>query len=217
MTGRHQLELQPLVEATEVVLTVKGRTILDHVDLRVEAGERLALTGPSGSGKTSLLTVIAGMATPDSGSVHLHGVPVSGPSPEIGMVLQSYGLLPLLTPAENIEASLRASGHQPKRAIAIAAEVLAGLGLTDHADRVVEKMSGGQQQRVAVARGLALDPTVLLADEPTAEQDAANRALIIDALLRRDHTGGAVVIATHDPEITELCDRTVALRDGHVV
>ncbi|MEU8249429.1 ATP-binding cassette domain-containing protein [Nonomuraea sp. NPDC048916] len=194
-----------------------GRTIIEGLTLELAEGERVALMGPSGSGKTTLLTTLAGLLPPASGRVLVRGVPLDeqpGLRAELALVFQSYGLLSLLTAAENVEVTLRAAGHAPKRAVEVAAEALERLRVARFAGHLVEELSGGQQQRVAVARALALRPRVLLADEPTAEQDATHRAVVLDELLAVTGGGTTLVIATHDPEVAERCDRVIELREA---
>ncbi|MFI6322004.1 ATP-binding cassette domain-containing protein [Nonomuraea sp. NPDC050556] len=188
------------------------REIIREFSFNLTAGERVALMGPSGSGKTTLLTTLAGLLPPSSGRVLVGGVPlVERPDlrARVALVFQSYGLLTLLTAAENVEVALRAAGRTAKDAMAATADMLERLRVAKFADHLVEELSGGQQQRVAVARALALRPAVLLADEPTAEQDADHRELVLDALLGSE---AALIIATHDPEVAERCDRVVELR-----
>jgi putative ABC transport system ATP-binding protein len=192
-----------------------GRPILAGIDVTVEPGESLAVTGPSGSGKTSLLAILSGLARPTAGEVHFDGATVAGPTgppPGVSVVLQGYGLVSLLTAAENIEVVLRANGRAPAAAARAAREVLARLGLEAHADQLVEELSGGQQQRTAVARALALEPRLLIADEPTAELDPAARALALAQMFAVTTGGGALVLATHDPEVAARCDQTLSLR-----
>ncbi|GAA1023068.1 hypothetical protein Aple_098710 [Acrocarpospora pleiomorpha] len=177
------------------------REIVTDFAFELAEGERVALMGPSGSGKTTLLTTLAGLRPPSSGQIQ-----ATGP---ITLLFQSYGLLSLLTAAENVEVALRAAGHTGRDAMRRAETVLAALGLAEYAAHLVEELSGGQQQRVAVARALAVGPRILLADEPTAEQDTDNRELVLKELLAGE---AALVIATHDPEVAALCDRVVALR-----
>ncbi|MDN5794179.1 MAG: ATP-binding cassette domain-containing protein [Intrasporangium sp.] len=218
----------PLVRVEHLGFARAGQVILDDVGIDVAAGERVAIVGPSGSGKTTLLTIVAGLLTPDSGQVVTAGLDVTAPVDVAGspgdaagvstaLVLQGYGLLPLLTAAENVEVTLRAAGHPPARAVERAAAALADLDLETHADQLVGALSGGQQQRVAVARALALEPFVLLADEPTAEQDPAHRELVVERLLQLQHPDGALILATHDPTIAGRCDRTIELHAGRIV
>jgi putative ABC transport system ATP-binding protein len=127
-------------------------------------------------------------------------------------VLQGYGLVSLLTAAENIEVALRAAGRPAGTAPVTARAALAQLGLEPHADQLVEELSGGQQQRVAVARALALKPKLLIADEPTAELDPAARAVVLARIFDIVTDGGALIVATHDPEVAERCDRILDLR-----
>ncbi|HEX6525521.1 MAG TPA: ATP-binding cassette domain-containing protein [Streptosporangiaceae bacterium] len=190
-----------------------GRVIFDNVSLTVRPGDRVAITGPSGSGKTSLLSVLAGITAPAAGTVLRGGVPVIAGTLPVGTaaVLQGYGLVSLLTAAENVEIVLRAGGMAPDQAITAARTALAELGLGEYTDHLVQELSGGQQQRVAVARALAAGPELLIADEPTAEQDPATRELVVARLLGVPADGGALVLATHDPEVAERCDHMLSL------
>ena len=201
------------LEARDLAYMRDGQQILSRVSVSVHPGERLAVTGPSGSGKTSLLTLLAGLDTPSSGEVYIDGVRltgVAGPGQGVALVLQGYGLVSLLTAAENIEVGLRAAGRAPSEAAAAAREALGQVGLAAHADHLVEELSGGQQQRTAVARALALRPRLLIADEPTAELDPASRALTLTRLFEVATGGGALVLATHDPEVAARCDQVIA-------
>jgi putative ABC transport system ATP-binding protein len=191
-----------------------GQQILTDVDVDVAAGESLAVTGPSGSGKTSLLSILAGLAAPTAGEVRVDGALLTGfagPALGVSVVLQGYGLVSLLTAAENVEIALRAAGRSPRDAGRAARESLAQLGLDAHADQLVEELSGGQQQRTAVARALALEPRLLIADEPTAELDPAARALALARMFEVAAGGGALILATHDTEVAERCDRVLDL------
>lgn len=194
-----------------------GQLILAGIDVAVEAGESLAVTGPSGSGKTSLLAILAGLTAPSAGEVQIKGrllTGFAGPALGVSVVLQGYGLVSLLTAAENVEVALRAAGRPPATARAAAVAALAQLGLEAHADQLVEELSGGQQQRTAVARALALEPSLLIADEPTAELDPAARALALARMFEIPANGGTLVLATHDREVAERCDRILDLRSG---
>jgi putative ABC transport system ATP-binding protein len=204
-----------MLEARGIRYLRDGQLILDGIDLTVAAGESLAVTGPSGSGKTSLLAIISGLAAPAGGEVYLDGTRLTGfagPSAGVALVLQGYGLVSLLTAAENIEVALRAAGRPAPAAQAAARAALEQVGVGDHAGQIVEELSGGQQQRVAIARALALQPRLLIADEPTAELDPAARAIVLAQVFDVATAGGSIVVATHDPEIAERCDRTLDLR-----
>ena len=201
-----------ILEGRGLRFELGGRVILDDVDLEVGPGECLAVVGPSGSGKTSLLALLAGLAAPNAGSVTLDGRPVEEVShADLAVVLQGYGLVSLFTAAENVEAALRAAGRDPREVGEEAAAALDSLGLGGHEDQLIEELSGGQQQRVAVARALALRPQLLIADEPTAEQDKASRQLVLDRLFDVRHRDGSLVLATHDPEVAERCDLILEL------
>jgi putative ABC transport system ATP-binding protein len=191
-----------------------GQLIFSDVDVTVEPGESLAVTGPSGSGKTSLLALISGLTPPTAGEVYVDGTLLTGfagPATGVAVVLQGYGLVSLLTAAENIEVALRAAGRPARSAGSAARAALDQLGLEAHADQLVEELSGGQQQRTAVARALALEPRLLIADEPTAELDPAARAIALARMFDVPARAGSLVLATHDPEVAERCDRILKL------
>ncbi len=194
-----------------------GVEVLRGVDVTLRGGERLALTGPSGSGKTVLLSVLAGLARPDDGTVTLDGRPLAEDPAlrrRLGVVFQGYGLVALLTAAENVELPLLAARVPAAEARVRARAALELVGLGDRSEHLVEELSGGQQQRAAVARALVVRPDVLLADEPTAEQDVDHRTATLDAILAAASTGTAVVLATHDPVVAARCDRVVHLDAG---
>ena len=204
-----------MLEARGIRYIREGQTILDGVDVTVPEGGSLAVIGPSGSGKTSLLAILSGLTPPTAGEVYVAGERRTGtPAPWAGvsMVLQGYGLVSLLTAAENIEVAVRAAGLPAPEAQAAAAAALEELGLGPHAGQIVEELSGGQQQRVAVARALARQPRLLVADEPTAELDLAARTVVLDRMLGVTGHGGAVVLATHDAEVADRCDKILDLR-----
>jgi putative ABC transport system ATP-binding protein len=202
-----------LLEVSGLRVERGGRVLFSDISLVVEAGEKVAVTGPSGSGKTSLLSVLAGLTAPEAGTVLRAGARVSpGRLPDAtAAVLQGFGLVSLLTAAENVEIGLRGVGLSPRAAMEAAAEALTELGLGEHVDHLVQELSGGQQQRVAVARALASRPGLLIADEPTAEQDAVTRELVLARMFAVASDGGAIVLATHDPEVASRCDRVISL------
>jgi putative ABC transport system ATP-binding protein len=157
--------------------------------------------------------VLAGLAVPAAGEVRIDDRLVGdGVREEVAVILQGYGLISLLTAAENVEAALRAAGRPVEAVGELAAAALDAVGLSGHEDQLIEELSGGQQQRVAVARALALRPQILIADEPTAEQDQVTRRLVLDRLFEVPHRDGSLVLATHDPEVADRCDAVVVLR-----
>jgi putative ABC transport system ATP-binding protein len=200
-----------------------GREVVDGVSLEVAAGEVVGLVGPSGSGKSTTLLLLAGLEPPDAGVVRLEGVDLAGLGERqlqtlrrerIAVVFQGYGLLSLLTAAENVELPFRVARREPEAAAAASLRWLSVLGLADQADQRVDQLSGGEQQRVALARALAVEADVLLVDEPTAELDEGNRARVVGLLRDAADRGAALVVATHDPDVVEVCDRVVRLVDG---
>jgi ABC-type lipoprotein export system ATPase subunit len=194
-----------------------GRTILEDVAIEAFAGEPVAVTGPSGSGKSSLLALLAGLERPDSGTVRVDGKPLPDVVPDgFGLILQGYGLVSVLTAAENVEVALQGRGLPREEVRDRAAAALEAVALEQVADHLVEQLSGGQQQRVAVARALAVDPAVLLADEFTAELDADSRSRILALVLGVARRGAVVVIATHDPEVAQSCHTELRLVDGRI-
>lgn len=205
--------------ARDVRYHVGGRAVLNDVTIEAVAGEPLAVMGASGAGKSTLLAVLGGLLVPDAGAATLDGRPVQGPGvrPGIGLVLQNYGLVDVFTAWENVAIALQARGVARSEVVARTSAQLAAVGLTDVADQPADTLSGGQRQRVAVARALVGEPTVVLADEPTAELDAENRAIVLDRLLAAADNGAIVVVASHDPEVAARCAAQVRLADGMVV
>lgn len=200
---------------------VLHRPLLDGIDLSFPAGRVTALSGPSGSGKTTLLSVAGGLVEPTTGTATYDGAPMwqgtGDPRPEVAFVLQVYGLVPILSARENVSVALRARGVPAAEADERADEALARFHIADLGDRQVEELSGGQMQRVALARGLAVDSRVLLADEPTSELDEHNRALVLRELRREAERGAVVVVATHDPAVVAACDGHHVLDEGRLV
>lgn len=201
-----------VLKATGLRVERGDRTLVDNLDLEVGPGGSIAVTGPSASGKTSLLAVLAGLSQPAAGSVSIDGRPVR--SSELGIVLQGYGLVSLLTATENVEVALRAAGRSGTDAQESSFIALERVGLAELVGHLVEELSGGQQQRVAVARALAAAPAILIADEPTAEQDEATRAVVLDQLFSVPEHGGALVLATHDPDVAARCEQQLHIGTG---
>jgi putative ABC transport system ATP-binding protein len=206
--------------ARGVVVAGPSGPLLDDVSVQAHPGRLLAVTGSSGSGKTTLLSVLGGLIRPPKGEVDLAGGPVGtrGGEPRAGtaFVLQTYGLVPSLTAEENVSVALRARGTGPEEAVRKALAALDRCGVGDLADRLISELSGGQLQRAAIARALAVEPDVLLADEPTSELDETNRDLVVAELRAEAERGVVVVVATHDPDVAELCDDELHLVEGRV-
>jgi NitT/TauT family transport system ATP-binding protein len=194
---------------------------LDGVDLTVWAGEVVVLIGPNGSGKSTLLRVVAGLLVPDEGTVLLDGEPVTGPSPRVGLVFQEPRLLPWRTTAANVAYPLELAGVDHTTRDAKVAALLDTVGLTAAAGQVPSQLSGGMRQRAALARTLALEPAVLLLDEPFSALDELTRErLNLELLALHARTPTTIVVVTHSvQEAIFLADRVVVLseRPGHVV
>jgi putative ABC transport system ATP-binding protein len=212
-----------VLAAEELVARRGGRNVVDGVSLEVTAGEMVGLVGPSGSGKSTTLLLLAGLEPPDAGVVRVDGEDLARLGENgrqalrrdrLALVFQGYGLLSLLTARENVELPFRVARRDLEAAAAAAGRWLGLLRLADRADQRTDQLSGGERQRVALARALAVEPAVLLVDEPTAELDEASRDRAVGLLKDAADRGAAVVVATHDPEVVELCDRVVRLVDG---
>ena len=199
---------------------------LDEVDLDVEHGEVTLLMGPSGSGKTTLLSIMGCILRPSSGSVRIAGREVTTLSERalpkvrldhIGFIFQGFNLFPALTAEENVVLALNLKGITGQPARLRAAELLKGVGLEEKSSTYPADLSGGQKQRVAIARALAVEPEILLADEPTASLDSRSGRAVLEMLRGLAHEQGcAVVIVTHDSRAMEFSDRIVRIQDGRV-
>jgi putative ABC transport system ATP-binding protein len=198
---------------------------LRDIDLEIGAGEFVALVGKSGSGKTTLLNLIGGIDRPSQGEVIVAGAAVHQ-VPEnslarwrgktVGVVFQFFQLLPTLTVAENVMLPMDFCNVRPARLRrARALEVLDLVGIADQADKLPSALSGGQQQRAAIARALANDPPIVIADEPTGNLDSVTASAVLDLFRKLIDLGATVVIATHERDISEI-DRTVELVDGAI-
>ncbi len=206
------------ITATGLVVAYDDVVAVADVSLRVPPGFVLAVSGPSGAGKSSLLWALAGALTPKAGTVALDGVPVvdrPGASQQ-GVVLipQGNGLARVLTARENLALPLLAGGKEDVDRVI--EEALTAVGLEESGDHLVEELSGGEQQRVAVARGLAQQGGVVLADESTSELDSTNRERVLELLRREAERGAAVVIATHDPSVAAGADGHATMDEGHL-
>jgi putative ABC transport system ATP-binding protein len=201
-----------------VTVAYDRNVVLREVSVSAGPGRMLAVTGPSGAGKTTLLWAMAGLVKPASGAVSVGGVALRNRdhavSEKVVLVPQDNGLAPILTAAENVQIALVACGVSAQEARRRMVESLESVGLADQADQLVEELSGGQQQRTALARGIALRGSILLADEVTSELDAQSRQRVLDLLRAEANRGTAVVFATHDPEAAAACDAELHLLDG---
>ncbi|MEV2251934.1 ABC transporter ATP-binding protein [Streptomyces sp. NPDC050147] len=200
---------------------------LRGVSFAVPRGELVALKGRSGSGKTTVLNLVGGLDTPDAGTITVEGLELAGLGEDgllelrrdrVGFIFQSFGLIPILTAAENIGVPLRLRKTDPHAREERVALLLALVGLSDHAEQRPGELSGGQQQRVAIARALANKPSVLIADEPTGQLDAETGLAVME-LLRAVVRGEGVtaLVATHDAALLDLADRVLELSDGEIV
>jgi putative ABC transport system ATP-binding protein len=197
---------------------------LRGVSLSIENGEFAALVGPSGSGKTTLLQLLGCLDRPTSGRVLINGKDVSQLNRNqradmrrgtIGFIFQFFALIPTLTAYENVELPLLLTGSPPAERKERVTGLLASVGLPERANHRPDQLSGGEQQRVAVARALAGSPSMILADEPTANLDTANGEAVMETMVRLNkETGVTFVFATHDPRVIKYARRVITLRDG---
>lgn len=198
-------------------------TALDNCNLEIPDNDFIAIVGPSGSGKTTLLSILGGMMAPSTGNVTLDGQSLYDLSideraklrgKKIGFVFQSFNLVGWLSACENVQIPLMLSGvaahEQRKRAL----ELLDRVGLSDRADHLPSELSQGQQQRVALARTLANDPQVILADEPTGNLDSETRQQVMNYLNEFHHDGRTIVMVTHDANTASFAKRTIRLVEG---
>jgi putative ABC transport system ATP-binding protein len=200
---------------------------LSDVSLEVRRGELTLLMGPSGSGKTTLLSILGCILSASSGEVWVAGHPTAKLNPEglaalrrryLGFIFQSYNLFPTLTAAENVLLALKVRGIEGREADRLTAAALAEVGMSNKASAHPGTLSGGQQQRLAIARALAGDPAILLADEPTAALDTENGAAVMDLLAGIAKKGDRAVLAvTHDPRTIRYADRVIEILDGRIV
>lgn len=211
---------EPRVVVDEVSKSFDGKEgpveALSGVDFEVEDGEFVCLVGPSGCGKTTLFRIIGGLDSATSGEVRLSGSPVTGPTPDLGIVFQEYHLFPWRTVRGNVAFGLEQQGMDDETREARVAEMLRLVGLEETADSYPSQLSGGMKQRVAIARSLAVDPDLLLMDEPFGSVDAQTRSMLHDELLDVwEETGKTVLFVTHDvEEAVTLADRIVVMTPG---
>ena len=218
------IELRQIFKAYE---TPSGPfTALQDINLPVRSGQFVAVVGKSGSGKTTLLNLLAGIDRPTSGAILVDGTQLDSLSESqlaewrgrtIGLVFQFFQLLPTLTVVENVMLAMDfveiipAAKRRPK-----ALELLERVGIRDQADKLPVTLSGGQQQRAAIARALANDPPILMADEPTGNLDEATRTSVLELFAKLNTEGRTILVVTHERDISRYTDRQVTLVDGRV-
>ena len=218
----------PVLSLKNASLSLDGNAgrvdILHGINLDIETAETVGLVGPSGSGKSSLLMLMGGLEQATSGTIHALSHYLTAMNEDalarfrrdhMGVVFQSFHLIPTMTALENVATPLELAGV--KDAIERAADELADVGLSHRADHYPSQMSGGEQQRVALARASVARPQILLADEPTGNLDGANGAAIMDLLFGlRDKHGATLVLVTHSNTLAARCDRVIHLEDGYI-
>jgi putative ABC transport system ATP-binding protein len=220
----------PVLTAVAVRKTFDADTApvraLRGVDFSIEAGEFVALVGPSGSGKSTFLNVAAGLERVDDGSVVLAGHELTVLDDDelarlrrrhVGIVFQAFNLLDRMTALENVALPVLAAGASRHDAAAVAHAQLDLLGLLDRADASPASLSGGQRQRLAIARALANEPTLLLADEPTGSLDSEGEADVLELFVRLNQRGQTILLVTHSATVAAAAGRIVRLHDGRVV
>lgn len=199
---------------------------LAGIDLDIGRGQHVAVVGPSGSGKSTLMNILGGLDRPDDGAYDFEGEAVAGfdddalaafRNQRIGFVFQSFQLLPRLNAIQNVELPMIYAGIEPQERRTRAIALLERVGLGNRLQNKPTQMSGGQQQRVAIARSLANQPDLLLADEPTGALDTATSNEILALFEELNGQGLTLLIVTHDNEVAERAQRRIAFRDGHIV
>lgn len=208
---------------------VMGDTVLnalDHVNFSVEEGDFVAIMGPSGSGKSTMMNILGCLDRPTSGEYYLDGREVASLSDDelaktrnkkIGFVFQNFNLLSKLTAQENVALPLVYAGVSEEERMERARKALENVGLGERLDHKPMEMSGGQRQRVAIARALINDPAIVMADEPTGNLDTKSTLEIIDIFEKLNHEGKTVIMVTHEPELADMTQRILTIRDGKLI
>jgi putative ABC transport system ATP-binding protein len=201
-------------------------SILKGIDLSIEKGEFVALMGPSGSGKSTLLNILGCLDRPSKGTLRLFSRDISSVSEDdlaeirrlkLGFIFQSFNLIGRISVLKNVEMPMVFSGMPREERRKRAIELLETLGMTHRIDFSPQNISGGERQRVAIARSLANDPEIIIADEPTGNLDTKNSIDVINILTDLNQGGKTIIMVTHNPETTENCSRVIRLRDGRVM
>jgi putative ABC transport system ATP-binding protein len=226
-TWRCKMSVIQLQDVTKVYKVGEIKThALRGLTLSIEQGEFTAIVGPSGSGKTTVLQMIGCLDKPTSGNVTVKGRDVTGLNDDqradlrkgtIGFIFQFFALIPVLTAYENVELPLLLKGEGSRARQARVNDLLGAVGLSERGHHRPDQLSGGEKQRIAVARALAVDPLLVLADEPTANLDTENGNQVMEIMQRlNEDTGTTFIFATHDPRVIPFARRTIELRDGRV-
>lgn len=199
---------------------------LDGVTLHIDKGEFVAIVGQSGSGKSTCMNIIGCLDVPTSGTYSLNGVDASTLTEDeqaeirnktLGFIFQQYNLIPKLNLLENVELPLIYRGYPPKKRVELATKALERVGLGDRLKKFPSQLSGGQQQRVSIARALAGNPSVILADEPTGALDSKTGIDVLNFLKELNDDGNTIVLITHDNSIAEQAKRIVRIHDGKII
>ncbi|MBN1235058.1 MAG: ABC transporter ATP-binding protein [Methanotrichaceae archaeon] len=200
--------------------------VLKGIDLQVDEGEFIALMGPSGSGKSTLLNIVGCLDRPSSGRFLLSGQNISLTSDdelarirreELGFIFQTFNLIGRISVQKNVEVPMMLSGVARQKRRERALELLSDVGIAHRANFGPQNISGGERQRVAVARALANDPKIIIADEPTGNLDLKNSDEVMKILSKLNQEGRTIIMVTHNPEITGDCSRVIRLRDGRIL
>lgn len=221
---------RPVIQLERIVRTYQMGDVLVHalrgVSLRVDRGEFVAIMGQSGSGKSTMMNILGCLDVPNRGRYLLDGVDVSkldeatlarARNRKIGFVFQSFNLIPRTSALSNVELPMAYAGVRPRERLKRAKAALEMVGLGSRMHHMPNELSGGQQQRAAVARAIATNPSLILADEPTGNLDTQSSDDVMSIFSRLNEQGRTVVLITHEQEIADYCRRTIRLRDGRII
>jgi putative ABC transport system ATP-binding protein len=221
---------KPIIEVSHLVKAYKTddleTVVLSDISLKINEGEFVAIMGPSGSGKSTLMHILGALDLPTKGTYTLDGANVENLTDDelaeirnrkIGFIFQAYNLLPRTSAIDNVMVPMEYAGIPEDIARAKAKELLELVGLSDRMDFPPNKLSGGQQQRVAIARSLTMDPSMLLADEPTGNIASAQAEEVMSIFQKLNKAGRTIIMITHEPDIAEHAKRIIHIKDGQIV